>query len=487
MPFNVTMRLTQVYTSVSVLPAGVTLQAIDGETMMSPTMSHNFYSRNGYTFATSTTFSAGLPIWSAGLSWDDPKFFPLGVFFGLYPDTSTVTDFLTLQLNYSIAVTGTPPDPNPSLIANGIWDCNQGDSANSIASMGMYLDEPSVASQMTDFFNTANATQDGRVMTVTGTVNYVRFGDMGGTSLSTWLSPNFFTTPNSTKKSIDQFGVDIYWFAGDNDADVMENGPNDILQTGATVTKDQLARGSHYGNMIDVYRSWGNGTNGGGSTNIADQTSLAPSRLPHYTWIENNNGNLNSNGTDSPINGALPVTRPINPPEFNWACWSTLIHGARVMAYFAYIHDHGGGQFSTSIISGQSISMFNQAIATNTLILQLAPVLNSPFAKGFATVSPHGYLFPVYEANWLNGGIELCVKWYQGGNVTNQGLALVNGFYIFATTRNSESATNTSATFTVAAGSVAHVVGESRSINIVAGQFTDTFANAWTVHIYQIS
>jgi hypothetical protein len=118
---------------------------------------------------------------------------------------------------------------------------------------------------------------------------------------------------------------------------------------------------------------------------------------------------------------------------------------------------------------------YTQAKATNLQISQLAPVLNSPFAKGFLTnVSPHGYIFPVYEASWFNGGIEACVHWYN------------NKFYIFATTRYSETVTGVSATFTVVAGTVANVVGESRSISIVAGQFTDTFANAYTVHIYRI-
>jgi hypothetical protein len=57
---------------------------------------------------------------------------------------------------------------------------------------------------------------------------------------------------------------------------------------------------------------------------------------------------------------------------------------------------------------------------------------------------------------------------------------------LFATTRNAKTDTSISATFTVASGSVATVINESRTINIVAGQFTDVFAHAYDVHIYRI-
>jgi hypothetical protein len=61
-------------------------------------------------------------------------------------------------------------------------------------------------------------------------------------------------------------------------------------------------------------------------------------------------------------------------------------------------------------------------------------------------------------------------------------------FYIIATTRNSETNTDIPAQFVVndpLATSV-NVIGENRSIAIVGGKFSDTFANAWAVHIYQV-
>ena len=62
-------------------------------------------------------------------------------------------------------------------------------------------------------------------------------------------------------------------------------------------------------------------------------------------------------------------------------------------------------------------------------------------------------------------------------------------FYIIATTRDSETKINISATFTLADhnATTATVVNENRTIPVNNGMFTDTFANAWTVHIYRIN
>jgi hypothetical protein len=366
----------------------------------------------------------------------------------------------------------------------GVWTI--GSPVANASTAGMELDEPSSTADFTAFFNTPTATQDGRLMHVNGTHTAIEYGDIGGTKMNVLLSANHFTTPNGSKKSIGWFSIDIYWFAvstitATTDPGNMFSGVNGsiniILGLPTSPTTDQIARGSHYGQMIDVMRSWGNGSNNGSFSDIPNQTSLAPSRCPLFVYLENYDGKLNEKGRHQ-----------ITPPQLNWAAWSQIIHGARAIVYFAFVNDHGGGQFSQTVQSGQSISVYAQAVATNTLISQLAPVLNSPFAKGFlTTVTPHGYLFPVYEANWLNGGIEACVHQYQGGNVTNNGLALVNGFYIFATTRAGEASGPISATFTVASGTTANVVGENRSIPISGGTFTDTFAKASTVHIYQIS
>src|SRR5262249_49204251 len=172
----------------------------------------------------------------------------------------------------------------------------------------------------------------------------------------------------------------------------------------------------------------------------------------------------------------------ITPPELNWAVWSSLIHGARGIIYFNHTFagpdqsdDNLAQTFYQTIQPGQTISIYNQVKATDALIEQLAPVLNSPFALNYVTVSSGGYTYPIVDTTL--GGIEVMAKDYNGQ------------FYIFADTRDSETQTNISATFTIAdknATSVT-VVNENRSIPVVNGVFSDTFAYAWTVHIYQVN
>src|SRR5208337_900667 len=139
-------------------------------------------------------------------------------------------------------------------------------------------------------------------------------------------------------------------------------------------------------------------------------------------------------------------------------------------------------------------SMYAQTKATDALIEQLAPVINSPFAEGYATVSPtSGQKLPLPLAAGTGtsafSGIDISVHWYTGGDVSNRSLQLSNGAYIFAATRDSEYATNISATFTLSdknATSVT-VVNENRTIPVTNGVFTDTFATGATVHIYEVN
>ena len=143
------------------------------------------------------------------------------------------------------------------------------------------------------------------------------------------------------------------------------------------------------------------------------------------------------------------------------------------MSYISITHsvvqpqsnDNLAQPYYQTVQPGQTISIYNQVQATDALIKQLAPVLNSPIALDYVTVN-----CPLCE--WtvvsLLSGIEVMAKDYNGQ------------FYIFADTRDSETQTNIPATFTIAdlnATSVT-VVNENRTIPVVNGVFTDTFATA---------
>src|SRR5204862_15429 len=113
---------------------------------------------------------------------------------------------------------------------------------------------------------------------------------------------------------------------------------------------------------------------------------------------------------------------------------------------------------------GQTISIYDQVKATDTMIEQLAPVLNSPFAINYATVDGPHYEFG--SPGHPLGGLEVMAKDYNGE------------FYIFADTRDSETQHNIPATFTINDPNAVSVdvVNEGRSIPVVNGQFTDIFA-----------
>jgi hypothetical protein len=134
---------------------------------------------------------------------------------------------------------------------------------------------------------------------------------------------------------------------------------------------DQLVRGSHYGDQIDMFRPY----------------CINPT--PLIGVVE----------TGSPGTTA----RTITPPQLNVAVWSSIIHGARGILYFSVSFNTPGGNTSVnlgnvyyqSIQTGNTISIFDRVKATDYLIQALTPVLLSKFAEGSTThlsnVSP-GYV-----------------------------------------------------------------------------------------------
>lgn len=166
---------------------------------------------------------------------------------------------------------------------------------------------------------------------------------------------------------------------------------------------------------------------------------------PTWCWIECTNYNGNAGRTPTPLQTKAEV-------------WMGLIAGAKGIGYFCH-------QFSPTFIEAGPLSptyatMKEMIITINAQITELASVLNSPTTDGYATVSSSNASVPV----------DIMTKAYGGSN------------YIFSVgMRNNP----TTATFTVASGATANVLGEDRTIQIVDGQFTDEFA-AYEVHLYEI-
>lgn len=466
-----------------VLPSGVTLKAIDGETLTSSTtMSNNYYTRNSYTGA-------------SVMNWDSPSFFSIGTFLCDYDASivpSSITNFNTLGWNtiQTWAHLNTASVTANNVSAVGSFQSGTLSSPNLVGVNT--FDEPSTFAQgvSTPISGLANATQDTIFWQINNTINFANGSSLSGDPAPHTPTGNLaalVATPTGGNRHIDLQSIDIYWFAGSRDANWTPfMGPlgKTFYGLGSNITADQAQRGSNYGDVIDRLRSF--------------QASGTPAPLGVY--LETGDPFWNQ---PSSISTNADV---ILPSEYNWAAWSQIIHGARLL----YIFDHFGpttgtgttadnvldtrNTFFHTIQSGSSVSMQTQVAATSALIISLAPIINAPFAISYAGASPSGYTFPTAHLVLPAAGspqVDVMTKWYQGGSFSNTvgggPTNFPNGFYIFATTRASETDTNISATFTVANGSVATVVGESRTIAISGGTFTDTFANAWTVHIYQIS
>jgi hypothetical protein len=409
------------------LPTGVTLKPIDG----GPT----FYADHGFTYA----HNAG---------WDDPSFFAIGAWLPPLRTQADAHRWKDLGWNTAFSPTG---NSLPSLAkANGIWFIGGGTGSETV---GLLSADENYTASVQAVQTTPNAVQDHRFWWLQNTWTVLGYGDIGRVPMSQVMTKEL-STPNGTTRRLDFDSADTYWFTGSKDGGMLP--PWGVIYgLGRNMTIDEGARGSHYGDSVDILRSY-----------------QATYPAPILQFVEN--GEPGNNCTDAAY---------ITPPEMNWAVWSSIIHGARLISYFNHSfcgshqsQDNAAQAFYRTVQPGQTISIYGQMKATDALIKQLAPVINAPFAVDYVAVSPLGYVFPTMSLK-VNRGIDCMAKYYNGQ------------FYIFATTRNSEKDLNIAATFTLAdtnASSVT-VVNENRTIPVVGGKFADTFASASTVHIYQVN
>lgn len=151
------------------------------------------------------------------------------------------------------------------------------------------------------------------------------------------------------------------------------------------------------------------------------------------------------------------AARKPTPAEVRSQVWMAIIHGAKGFGYFC--HSFVGKVDDAALL--HDAEMIRSVKAINAQVAALAPVLNSPDTRDYASVTSHNESVPV----------DILTK--QDGK-TN---------YIFAVAMRDAS---TSATFKVKSGKNVEVIGEDRTLHIKGKKFTDHFAG-YGVHLYRIT
>ena len=442
-------------TGQSALPPGVTLRDIDG----GPT----YYADHGFTYAV-----------NAG--WDNPSFFPIGLFLEKINDQTQANTWKDLNLNLAIAAQA--GDVNLSVMrSNSLNLIAQADELSTILSRNggalgsetvgiLAFDEPGTHADAIGAIQTvSNTHQNNRFWYENFLHNQVTDYNVQGYRMDDLLK-ELIATPNSTRRHLDVVSVDNYWVGGASASFWQRVGQDFYNLGGRSMTPDEMRRGCRYGDMLDSMRL------GIGPYGYPPWQSTYPA--PMAVFVE----------TAAPYREDSTAATAIRPAEINAAVWSTIIKGARYIAYFSHSDAGVGdsliaGTFWKTPLPGESVSNYSQIKATNALVKSLAPVINSPFADGYVTVSPPPVRLSSTQAD---AGYDVMAKYHNvsGGD---------NKFYIFAMPRWSPSLSNRSATFTIknTGSTQVTVINENRTIPVTNGtQFTDTFATAHTVHIYRV-
>lgn len=200
---------------------------------------------------------------------------------------------------------------------------------------------------------------------------------------------------------------------------------------------------------------------------VGGQRSLSQEecrRAANYGWTVDRLRNLQKPGQRIPVWGFVEDGHPskedqlaITGPQLRAAVWSSIIHGARGIIYFN--HNFGGDCISYHVLRDSCGDSIRPTVSSvNHQIQALAPVLNSPFLDGALS---------------NDGSVDTAVKAYNGE------------LYIIAGAKLPTSH-NVEFKLSCGAGSSLSVIGENRSIPIMGGKFTDTFADGNAVHIYRV-
>jgi hypothetical protein len=252
------------------------------------------------------------------------------------------------------------------------------------------------------------------------------------------LFPSYFGNSNAdAERYVNDFqqlvSSDVYWFTDPYQYEMIS--PSWLPEgEGTPISGTQVRRAANYGYQIDQMQA----------LDAADGQ-----RKPIWGVVE----------LGWPF-GNTEHARTIAPAEVRAAVWHSIIAGARGIVYFN--HSLGGPCPTHHVLRtncGNYPAVQAAADETNALIQQLAPTLNSPTVTSGFTHS---------------GSIRAMVKW-QGGH-----------FYVFAGSRDDVSSTGT-VSIPCVGDATAVRLGESGSVPVSGGSFSDSFADGNAIHIYRIN
>ena len=190
-----------------------------------------------------------------------------------------------------------------------------------------------------------------------------------------------------------------------------------------------------------------------------------PATSAAYGWLVDRMRAYQDPAGDQPnwifVESAMPLlldkgSLTISVEQMEGAAWSAIIHEARGLTYFQ--HNNGTPCGFYSLVDCEA-ERLNGIRAINEGITALAPVLNTQS----------------YQYNF-NTTMDTMLKAY-GGSA-----------YIFASIGLGQSPGAKSFTLPVGVtGSTVEVVGENRTLSVVDGAFTDTFASEFSHHTYKVA
>jgi hypothetical protein len=394
-----------------------------------------------------------------------PQLKALGVntFFGLNHDPSMLSYATTQNGMFMVAQqeewTESDVGSNPNVVGWYLSDeCEQGEASCPFASDDAKLAAQKSFADKVDKYNDGAAGDcpvnnlgcDGRFKAA-GFANGILHTDFWSGSTNPATGQPYVSDHIAL---VDTFAADKYFYtSGDVRSIITDQSPPEWPRD-ANNNLAPTQRAASYGWMADQQRR------------LQDPTSLSQ---PH-TSFRYKYPNVTKPQWGAVVETAMPflgeTTRTtITPDQMEGVIWSNIIHEARGLVFFQHNNDSCAGTYSlveavnTTACQQALLDRQNKFKAATDTIRSLAPVINS---------QSYAYDF--------NNGTDTMLKTYNGNA------------YIFADIGQLDSPGNK--TFTVpgdVTGTTVTVVDEGRTIPVVNGQFTDSFAAEYSHHIYQIS